>query len=129
MKNRRSKDATDNPLQKYRLKIESEECRLVLALRKAEEQLRRSNRCSGDETEPGAEDEKEALTTKSNFYRHRLQSVRQSLGRLRSGRFGLCASCGEEIGEKRLSAIPTALYCLECQEAYERERAISASLR
>ena len=122
MKSDKNKKAANNRVHTYQLKIETEEYALLLALREAEEQLRYINQNCSHETEPGVEAEKEALATKSNFYRHRLKTVRESLGRIRAGCFGVCASCGDEIGEKRLSAIPTALYCLECQEAYERDR-------
>ncbi len=126
MKKRNIGTSLSTRIQRYQLKIEAEEYALVLALREAEQQLKSLNRNGRNETEPGTEDEKEVWATKSTYYRQRLKSVRESLGRIRSGSFGVCASCGDEIGEKRLAAIPTALYCLECQEAYERERAIAA---
>lgn len=123
MKNQKTSSAADNALQRYQLKIETEECTLILALREAEEELRSVDRNCGGETEPAVGDEKEAIATKANFYRQRLRTVRETLRRIRSGSFGVCASCGDRIGEKRLSALPTALYCLECQMAYERDRA------
>lgn len=32
----------------------------------------------------------------------------------------LCASCGEEIGEARRKALPSATRCIGCQAAFER---------
>ena len=118
------KQSLDLRCRRYQLKIEGEEDALVSALREAERHLRSLSR--NDDTEAGIEDEKDVWATKSNYYRQRLRTVRECLVRIRSGSFGLCASCGDEIGDKRLTAIPTALYCLGCQEAYERDRALAA---
>lgn len=127
MKSRKNNSPASIKLQRYQLKIEAEEYALVLALREAGLQLKSLNRNCGLESEPGTEDEKEMWATKSNYYGQKLKTVRESLGRLRAGKFGICESCGDELGEKRLAAIPSALYCLECQEAYERESARSRS--
>jgi len=45
--------------------------------------------------------------------------VRLALGRLREGTFGDCMHCGQEIGEKRLEALPWTPYCIACQEKVE----------
>ena len=103
---------------KFRLKIEVEELSLLVAIREAEEQLRGLNR---EGTGPETESEREAWAIKSNYYRQRLRTVRQSLDRIQSGEFGVCASCNEEIETKRLNAVPTAIYCLQCQEQLERQ--------
>jgi len=43
-----------------------------------------------------------------------------ALDRVRSGVFGLCASCEEPISPKRLAAVPWASCCIVCQEAQDR---------
>jgi len=48
--------------------------------------------------------------------RNRLRLVEVALDRIRSGTFGCCAHCGDAIGLKRLQAIPSASYCVNCQE-------------
>ncbi len=50
---------------------------------------------------------------------NRLQVIWAALERLEQGRFGLCEECGEEISLERLSAIPMASYCIECQSRNE----------
>ncbi len=105
--------------QKFQLKVETEELGLLVAIREAEEQLRSLNR---DGTSPETESEREAWAIKSNYYRQRLRIVRRSLDRIQSGEFGVCASCNQEISPKRLNAVPTAVYCLECQEQLERQQ-------
>lgn len=52
--------------------------------------------------------------------------IREALGRLEEGTFGICEACGEEIPLKRLMARPVTTLCIECkkeQEAEERTRA------
>ena len=48
-----------------------------------------------------------------------LNKVNDALVRLEHGRYGNCFDCGEEIGEKRLRALPFAVRCKDCEEARE----------
>ena len=45
--------------------------------------------------------------------------VDAALDKIRQNSYGLCEKCGEEIGEKRLEALPFARYCIACQEEEE----------
>ena len=45
-----------------------------------------------------------------------LMLVDAALGRIRSGSFGECLNCGQEIGANRLTAVPWSRYCITCQE-------------
>ncbi|MBP9674995.1 MAG: TraR/DksA family transcriptional regulator [Bacteriovoracaceae bacterium] len=49
-----------------------------------------------------------------------IQSIRESLGRVKRGSFGVCVECKEDIEPARLKANPTAKCCLICQEDQER---------
>src|SRR5262249_58908151 len=55
-----------------------------------------------------------------------LNKVNDALVRLEQGDYGYCYDCGEEIGEKRLHALPFAVRCKDCEEqrenAAQRER-------
>jgi DnaK suppressor protein len=51
-----------------------------------------------------------------------LREVREALGRIDAGTFGICAGCEEEIKPRRLAAIPWASSCVVCQENADRER-------
>src|ERR1700683_576690 len=46
-----------------------------------------------------------------------LREVRAALGRIDSGSFGICLNCEEDIGARRLAAMPWAPLCIVCQEA------------
>lgn len=50
-----------------------------------------------------------------------LYNVDQALRRLYRNEFGLCQSCGKEIGKPRLEAIPHASLCVACQEKQEKD--------
>lgn len=38
------------------------------------------------------------------------------------GAYGVCESCGGQIGEERLSAVPEATRCIACQASWEGGR-------
>jgi len=61
----------------------------------------------------------EAIGTKDTV---RLKKIEAALGRLENGRFGICVSCGKKITDERLSAIPYAVMCINCQSHSERRR-------
>src|SRR5687768_3518258 len=55
-----------------------------------------------------------------------LNRIEAALLRLEEGTYGHCFECGEEIGERRLRALPFAVRCKDCEEtrelAEQRER-------
>lgn len=64
--------------------------------------------------------ERQAATHKALAARQRLKALKEALERLEQGTFGTCIECGNDIGQKRLQAIPWARYCVVCQEAHEQ---------
>ena len=61
-------------------------------------------------------------TALSNLERNsdRLREVRAALRRADEGTFGICVGCEENINAKRLAAVPSAAFCIACQEAADR---------
>ncbi len=51
--------------------------------------------------------------------RDSLTSVRNALGRMEAGTYGVCEKCGASIDTGRLKAMPTATLCITCKEAEE----------
>jgi len=49
-----------------------------------------------------------------------LMSVDEALRRLYRSEYGMCESCGKEIGKQRLDAMPMANLCVQCQEKQEK---------
>jgi DnaK suppressor protein len=50
-----------------------------------------------------------------------LHEIDAAIGRLESGGYGICVSCGCDIPEQRLLATPTVQTCIACQERIEKE--------
>jgi DnaK suppressor protein len=49
--------------------------------------------------------------------------IQQALQRIEAGTFGMCESCGGQIGAARLRARPVTTLCIDCKrEAERRER-------
>lgn len=63
---------------------------------------------------------KEFLFHQSDDNRRILQLVEDALSRIKSGEFGLCVACQEEVQQKRLEAVPWARHCIDCQEKQEQ---------
>jgi RNA polymerase-binding protein DksA len=51
---------------------------------------------------------------------HVLRAIDEALARIDTGTFGACTSCGGQIPEARLEAMPYAARCIECQRKDER---------
>ena len=49
----------------------------------------------------------------------RLREITAALERIDRGSFGICLNCEEEIGAKRLAAVPWTALCIVCQEVTE----------
>ena len=55
-----------------------------------------------------------------------IKKIDEIIGKIDSGDYGYCESCGVEIGLKRLEARPTATLCIDCKTLDEmRERQIA----
>lgn len=50
-----------------------------------------------------------------------LTAVEVALKKLDRGTYGLCESCGKEIGGARLQAFPTATHCFSCAQKISRK--------
>lgn len=61
------------------------------------------------------------LTLEENA-RNLLARIDHALEKLEGGTYGICDSCGGEIGAARLRASPHAALCIECQRLRERGR-------
>ena len=46
--------------------------------------------------------------------RETLTDIDTALGKIEAGTYGLCESCGQEIAEARLEAMPAARLCMAC---------------
>jgi DnaK suppressor protein len=51
----------------------------------------------------------------------KIRNIDDALERMQEGSYGVCDSCGLEIAEERLSAMPFTRLCRDCQQEHERE--------
>ncbi len=49
-----------------------------------------------------------------------LRQITRALQRIETGEYASCTSCGEEIPEARLKALPTTSRCVDCASEAER---------
>jgi DnaK suppressor protein len=66
---------------------------------------------------------KEFLLSLSDAEREQLLLIDEALRRLDRDGFGLCQLCGQEIGTKRIEALPWTPTCIHCQQKAEEESA------
>lgn len=64
--------------------------------------------------------QKELLFSRGSHDHGQLSLVKRALERLKNRSFGKCVECGNQIGAKRLEALPWTPYCIDCQEKMER---------
>lgn len=50
----------------------------------------------------------------------RIKAIDAALSRIQLGRYGLCMKCNKKIPTERLTAIPYAVLCIDCQKGEER---------
>ena len=43
-----------------------------------------------------------------------ISQINAALARIEDGSYGECVTCGEEVGEKRLEAVPHTPQCITC---------------
>ena len=54
----------------------------------------------------------------------RLRDIDAALKRIKDGTYGICIDCGDAIPQARLQALPTAMSCVKCQQAYEKQHGL-----
>lgn len=93
--------------------------------RRLEQLLRRVDRISDDLRKAGDRDWQERAIEVENddvleglddASRAEVAAIRMALRRIESGTYGECARCGREIGQARLTALPSATTCVACAE-------------
>src|SRR5262249_8163606 len=55
-----------------------------------------------------------ALKSSENSELPEIHQIQEALKRISEGTYGICTHCGEDIGPKRLEALPTATRCILC---------------
>ena len=99
------------------MKAELEEQLAALQTRLAGIKKDASHEYPGDSAEQAQERENdEVVDAIGNETANSIAAVNAALERIESGSYGICGSCGEQIGKARLKALPEAIYCIDCSD-------------
>ena len=111
----------EDPLQRYEYRLRRRQQELEQALASTVEQAMTSGAEDGQDVadQAVAGYQKEMLFSQGTERNHQLRLVRQALERIAAGTFGDCVRCSQEIGPKRIEALPWTPYCINCQELIE----------
>jgi DnaK suppressor protein len=97
------------------MKAELEQQLAVLQARLTGIKKDASHEYPGDAAEQAQERENdEVVDAIGNETTNSIAAVRAALERIESSSYGICGSCGEQIGKARLKAIPEAIHCIDC---------------
>ncbi len=98
-----------------KMKAELEQQLAALQGRLASIKRDASHEYSGDSAEQAQERENdEVVDAIGNETAQSIRSIQAALDRIESGSYGICDSCGDEIGKARLQVVPEATRCIEC---------------
>ncbi len=102
--------------------LEAKKSELTTRLERITANLRRGLDTDSKERAQQLEDS-EVVDALGNEAREELGKISIALQRMEAGNYGLCSSCGSEIGAKRIEAYPYAAACIDCATLAEESRA------
>ncbi len=82
----------------------------------------RVNDNAASDTEASEESDHDRNLALVEELNRRVQSIDEALVRIGNGSYGFCTNCGAMINTDRLSVIPTATLCLECEQTKSPHR-------
>lgn len=111
---------TKTELNKYRNILETKQAELEHVIRNREAITIEKSPDALDEVQHAAE--RELAIRNLDRESALLRNVRGALRRIDDGSYGVCLHCEEDISPKRLNAVPWTPFCIQCQEAADRNR-------
>lgn len=110
-------------LAKMREQLQEMKAKLLAEIDSALRAEREGNKDEGMDTYDLASEERdrEINFILSDRERVKLKQIDDALERMDEGTYGVCESCGLEIAEERLEAMPFSRLCRDCQQDEERE--------
>lgn len=80
------------------------------------------NQTSGDMVDAALDSAQDEINSQlAEVESRELALIEKALERMHSGFYGVCEMCNGKIGVPRLSALPYATLCIDCQREVERE--------
>ncbi len=86
---------------------------LTVRAEDAEQELRAGHSADFEEYATEAEGD-EVLEGLEGSAIYEINQIKAALGRIEDGSYGECVTCGEDIAEKRLEAVPHTPQCIDC---------------
>lgn len=117
---------TPEELDEVRTELEREVAGLRQEIERAESAIADrladpSDGAGDDQADTGAKTfEREHEMSLANNARDLLGQNERAIGRIESGTYGVCETCGNPIGKARLQAFPRAALCVTCKQREER---------
>lgn len=110
-------------LTKVREQLSEMKARLLSEIESELRAEREANKDEGMDTYDLASEERdrEINFILSDRERVKIKQIDDALARLDDGSYGVCESCGLEIAEERMQAMPFTRLCRDCQQDQERE--------
>ncbi|MFY9551043.1 MAG: TraR/DksA family transcriptional regulator [Thermoanaerobaculia bacterium] len=109
-------------LEKYRRLLEEKKASLsvdIAKTRSAEEET--SEELTQDIADKAVSSyTREFLYSLTDGERSTLLQIDDALARIDESTYGFCINCAQPMAEKRLTAVPWAPYCVDCQELSEK---------
>lgn len=107
-------------LHKVRKALEEEKKRVVFRMRELASQdpfadPDRANDNAASDTEASEESNHDRYAALVDELKARVFALDEALIRVGSGTYGFCVNCGAMIDTDRLSIVPTATLCLDCE--------------
>lgn len=117
---------TPEELEEVRSQLQAELDRLAEGIAEAEADIADLLHDTGDgagedQADAGAKTfEREHEMSLAANTREMYEQTARALARIAAGTYGVCESCGNPIGKRRLQAFPRATLCLSCKQRQER---------
>lgn len=113
---------TSSQLEQYRRILTARRDELAAATVRAENQVNDQEDLSRSDVgdRANANVAREDLLQEAGRDSEQLGQIEAALARMRTGIYGVCTQCGEEIGKARLDAVPWAELCIRDQENSDR---------
>jgi DnaK suppressor protein len=110
-------------LAKVRERLEEMKEKILAEMDQAMRSEREGQKDEGMDTYDLASEERdrEISFILSDRERVKMSAIDDALERIGEGSYGVCESCGLEIAEERLEALPFTRLCRDCQQDMERE--------
>lgn len=114
---------TKKELNKFRKILEAERKKLLKMAHEASKDRRKTDEDDlMDDMDLASSELDQSMVYKlRDRERNLLRKIEKTLQKIEDGTYGICESCGEPIGTKRLEARPVAELCISCKEQQEKQ--------